>query len=247
MQTLDDVLSSKIYVKNGSIDFKSPKEYLMPFIDLTEKITDNYKVRVSGTVENAEEASGELNTSYGRVLIEAHLPDKYGTEETGGIIGLVYGLDIQKPVMKVYTGQNIFACTNLCVFGAQHVFSSELLTTGSARAYQEVSKYVEEKERELENYIRVSTKLKEMQLDKESLDELIGKLVRESLKSRSIGITPITTAAKDLYDPKSKYAVKDGQTNGWNVYNAITEYITHKTDILDMAHKTVLLQDMFLN
>lgn len=245
--TLEDVCNTKVFVKNGSIDFKSPREYIMPFVDQLSKLTDKFIIRTSAAVENAEEASGVLNTSYGRVLIEAQLPENLCTEESGGVIGLVYGLDVQKPVMKVYSGQSVYACVNLCVFGAEHLTTTELLVDGSAKAYVAARQYTEDKEKEVERYLRVSGKLKEMELDKTNLDELIGKLLRESMRIKLVGTTPIISATKDLYDPKSKYAVREGVTTGWNVYNAVTDYISHKNDILDRAAKTVLLEQMFLN
>ena len=75
--SLDQVLNSKVYVKEDSlISFGSPRQYIEPFVEKLQGITNNFRVSVSDRVANKEE-SGSINEAYGRVLIEAKLPNEF--------------------------------------------------------------------------------------------------------------------------------------------------------------------------
>ncbi len=48
---LQELLDSEIYVKEGSgVDFKAPKEYIMPFIDKISKLTDDFVIEATNKV-----------------------------------------------------------------------------------------------------------------------------------------------------------------------------------------------------
>src|SRR5690606_27596196 len=107
---LTDVLNSKVFVKeDGAINFQAPHQYLDPFIEIVGDKAVEWRVKVANPVINAEE-SGEKNIAYPRVAIEADLGVSSVQDGTpdyfAGTIGLLYALDIQKPLMKVYTGLN---------------------------------------------------------------------------------------------------------------------------------------------
>jgi len=130
--SLDQVLNSKVYVKEDSlISFGSPRQYIEPFVEKLQGITNNFRVSVSDRVANKEE-SGSINEAYGRVLIEAKLPNEFCAYDHDSVIGMVYVLDTQKPTMRVYSGENAWACTNLSIFGARYIHQVELLQGNSS-------------------------------------------------------------------------------------------------------------------
>ena len=236
---LTDVLDSKVFVKGSSINFNSPRKYLEPFLESMNKLNPKWEVDVSGIVSNAED-DNTMNTAYGRVAVQGLLPD-CGTSESAGTIGIVYALDTQKPTVRVFTGQNVSICMNLCIFGAEHVFSADLLGGGMDRAYEMARQYIERKEEEVQFYVDTIGRLRSTQYHPEEVDQVIGRLLKESLNNK-LGSSSIISAVRELTDPKSKYSLdSSGETNAWNIYNAVTDHISHKVDIFDRAIKTILL------
>ncbi|KKN88738.1 hypothetical protein LCGC14_0246290 [marine sediment metagenome] len=241
---LQEVLDSKVFVKGSSISFNSPKKYIEPFMERVEKLSPSWITDVSAVVSNAEE-EGDMNTAYGRVLVQGLLPG-LGTDDSRGIIGMVYALDTVKPVVRVFTGQNVSVCMNLCIFGTSHLFSADLLGGGMDAAYKKVEEYVEGKEEEVKFYVDTIGELKSTEYDSKQVDEIVGALLREALTGK-LGSSSIIAATRKLNNPSSRYSMVDGHTTGWNIYNAVTEHISHKVDIFDRAVKTQILSSLMLN
>lgn len=244
--TMDEVLNSKVYVKpGGSVTFGSPKNYLQPFLDMTKDKVDNYRIKVADPVINAEQ-SGTRNIAYPRVMIEA----KFGQLIPGfeGVVGLVYALDMQKPVLKTYTGFNVNGCINLCIFNADQVYQQELLGQHQL-VYETAGKYIKNKNDEVVDFKETLTKLKETFLNELELNRTLGMLLRGSIGTR-LGSTVIIKATKAFDDSSSQYYVKpDGKflCSKFNIYNAVTQGITDSSDIVDRANKTIQLSKLLLN
>lgn len=244
---IDQILRSKIYMKeNSAISFNSPKAYIEPFLEKFGNLPGvTFSVKVSDKVANKED-NGETNEAYGRVLVEAKLPSMYSVNEHDSVVGLVYALDTQKPTMKVYSGENAWACTNLSIFGARYIQSVELLQ-GVATIYDRAVEYLEGVDKQIERFKILHEKMNGVVYENEGIDQISGYLIREGIRNKQIGLLPITDAIRSLDDSKSKYAIREGKTTQWNVYNAITEHVTQKTDISDKASKTVMIGKLFVN
>lgn len=244
---VDEILRSKIYVKeNSAISFNSPKQYIEPFLEKFGNLPGvSFNVRVSDKVANREE-DGKANEAYGRVLIEAKLPSMYSVNEHDSVIGMVYALDTQKPTMKVYSGENAWACTNLSIFGARYIQQVELLQ-GVATIYDRAVEYIEGVDKQIERFKVLHDKMSQHVYENEQINEITGFLLREGIRNKQIGLSPITEAVRSLDDPKSKYAIRENKTTQWNIYNAITQYITDKVDIADKASKSVMVSKLFVN
>lgn len=244
--TLNELKESKIFVKeDSSITFKNPKEYLEPFFESTAKFNPEYRVTIQNKVTNRED-SGIDNTSYGRFMVEALLGNDYDVQDCQSTIGFIVALDTQKPIMKTFSGKNVFACTNLTIFNAENVFSQELL--GNTKSlYAKVTEYSDKMAEELEEFNKLVEALKNKTYSGSQLEKMTGKLLLESLKQPKLGHTVINQGTKELLDAKSRYRLSpDGSTSAWNYYNSITEFIK-KADVLDRSTKTVLLSNIFLN
>jgi hypothetical protein len=241
-----DVLNSKVYVHEKSqITFGSPKSFIEPFLDKFSNLGVEFKVGVSERVVNKEADNDNINQAFGRVLIEAKFPQQYCTNEHDTVIGMMYALDIQKPVVKIYSGHNAWACTNLAIFGGRYVHQVEILS-GYQSVYDKGLEYVDGLTKQLAEFQHIYSRMNETIYEGEDINKIIGKLVREGYKNKQIGVTPILSAIKDLEDSKSKYAIAGNQTSQWNIYSAITNYITDKVDILDKASKTALISNLFV-
>lgn len=243
--TIDDLLKSKVYVKeNSQISFGSPAQYIEPFLEKLKDTGATYRLAVSDRVAN-KELSGETNEAYGRVLVEAKFPNNFCAYEHDSVIGMVYSLDTQKPTIKIYSGENAWACTNLSIFGARYIHSVELLQ-GTHSIYEKALEYVEGMAEQLRRFKIMYERMNEKIYRGDEINTIVGYLLREGMKNKNLGTTPILSAVKDLEEPKSKYAIRDNTTSQWNMYNAITQYVTDKVDIADKANKTVMISNLFI-
>lgn len=243
--TLEQVLNSKVYVKeNSQISFGSPESYLSPFMKKLEGTGASFHVRVSNRVAN-KETTGETNEAFGRVLLEAKFPNNFCIKEHDTVIGMVYALDTQKPTMKIYSGQNAWACTNLSIFGARYLHQVELLQ-GTNSIYEKALEFVDGLTQQMRRFENIYERMNETIYQDDDIDRIIGNLLREGTRNKQIGTSPILSAVRDLDDPKSKYAIRNNATSQWNVYSALTQYVTDKVDIADKATKSVLLSKLFV-
>lgn len=246
--TLDKVLNSKVYVtENSQISFGSPRQFIEPFLEKFTRANLNvtFKTNVSQRVANKEAEGDVVNEAFGRVVVEAKLPAQYTVHAHDSVIGMVYSLDTLKPVIKVYSGQNAWACTNLAIFGARYVHEIQILS-GYNGAYEKAFEYIDGVTAQLARFQQIYEAMNDTVLNNEQINEFIGKLLRECNRNKAIGTTPIMSAVKDLDDPKSKYAIQHGHTSQWNIYSAITQYVTDKVDILEKATKTSLISNLFV-
>jgi hypothetical protein len=238
--SVDDLLGSKIYVKeNSAVSFKSPRQYLEPFLDLVGNKATDIRVQAADSIINAEE-SGLRNIAYPRVNVEATV----GDEMTGfySVVGFIYALNIQTPILKVYTGQSVKACMNLTIFQADHVFEQNLLGNFN-EVYLRAGKFIQDKQKEIEEYSKIYKDLTETPLTPAQMHEALGSMLMKGANSK-LGTTPVVGGAKLLGDPKSAYYTRTGEDfgcNKWNIYNAVTQCITDGADIVSKPTKTVQL------
>lgn len=241
--SLTEVLESKTYVKpNSAIDFKSPKFYLEPFLEVMEKNNIEYRIKTGNPVINLNAEDSSENVAYSRVLVES----KIGENVPGffSVIGIIYALDLQKPVIKIYSGENACVCTNLTIFQADRVFTQDMLGNFND-TYQKARVYLNEKAGEIERFKETYNTLTKTQLDQNELNRVLGYLLRVSSTGK-LGTTPIVQASARLDDPQSVYYAQKEGTNLFNVYNAVTQSITNSKEFLDKPNKTVELSEMIL-
>jgi hypothetical protein len=242
---LDTVLNSKTYVGEKSyVNFGSPKQYIEPFLNKLSRFNSiQYSVKTSDRVANKDEDES-LNVAYGRVLVEAKLPVEFTKQEHDSVIGMVYALDIAKPIIRIYSGQNAWACTNLAIFGARYVHQVDIMS-GVGSIYEKSLEYIDGITAQLERFELLYNRMHETIFDNNGINRTLGYLLRAANSNKLIGTSPIISAMRDLDDPKSKYAIQDNKTTQWNIYSATTQYITDKVDILEKAQKTVMLSNLF--
>jgi hypothetical protein len=247
--TLDKILSSKVYIGERSmVNFGSPRQYIEPFLEKLEKsgLNPTYTVNVSDRIANKEAESEVLNEAFGRVLVQAVLPAEFTMHNHSSVIGMVYALDTVKPSMRIYSGESAWACTNLSIFGAKYIHEVPIMS-GISSIYEKSLEYVEGLAEQLSRFKTIYEDMTTRQYENEEIDRILGHILREANKNKSIGTTPVLSAVRDLDDPKSKYGIQDHKTTSWNILSALTQYCTDKVDIYERANKTVLLTNLFVN
>lgn len=242
---LEELMNSKIFVKeNSAVNFKSPKSYLTPFLDIVGPHSTDIRVEVDSPIINAEE-SGKQNIAYPRVNVEATI----GDQMTGfySVMGFIFALNTSTPIMKVYSGQSVKACLNLTIFNAEDIFEQNLLGN-SNEIYNRAQVFFQKKEKQIEEYGKIYKDLTEKHLTPQGLNDLMGKLLLKGTQTR-LGTSPVVGAAKLLLDPKTTYYTHSGadfRCSEWNVFNALTQTLTNSSEIVNRPTKTILISKEFL-
>ncbi len=242
MISLQDVLNSRTYVKdNSTVSFASPRTLIQPFLDNVP--SDDITVKVQDPVINAND-DGSENISYPRVLLEA----KVGSEVPGydSTIGFLYALDVQHPQVKVFSGQNAHACTNLTIFDAEKVYQMNML--GNLKfAYDKAKQYVEQKATEIAKFLETKEELLNTFFCSEALQKELGRILMLTTAGKHVGYptSGISQAAKWLQDKNSVYYVKpDEACSKLNLYDALTQSITNSNDIIYRPNKTIAVSHL---
>jgi hypothetical protein len=252
--TIDELLAGKgTRIKNN--EYFPTAGYVEPFLERMSKFTNDFRVQVKLPDQITLTNEGNINkddVTYNRVWIQAVLPDEYCFENHQEVVGMVYGLDVRKPIYKIYKGGLNMACTNLCIFNPDFLDIQEIEpeTAVNFRSLERLMEQTDDMRVRLNNMFNY-----EIPYIETDIDQMLGKWVRNTIDQsydKGFGKVKLATstaidAYKLLYCKKdSPYYVEPGQsTNMFNVYNAFTQLITDDDrDIVNKAEKTLLLQNI---
>ena len=251
--TLEQLLQGKgTLIKNK--EYWPTAAYVNPFIKRLETIVERFEIKVETPSQITLTKDGQINTqdiTYNRVWIQGVLPENYRVDNHDDVIGMVYGLDVRKPIVKFYRGGLNRACTNLCVFSPDSLSARELNP-------EEAIDY-----RPLDTMIKQANTIKDFleslhktQFSREAsnLNEHLGMWMRRSwameydngVTKASIAASVVEGAFKLLFEKESSsyFVPRDQNTDMFNVYNAFTELISNDKDkdIMNKVEKTLLLK-----
>ncbi len=230
-------------------EFFPTKNYVEPFLDKMGALTLDFRIKVK-TPTQVTVTQKEQDITYNRVLIEAVLPEKYCIDSHDEVIGMVYGLDVRKPIVKFYRGHLNQACTNLCVFNPNWLNIQELKPEAVIN-YNPIKELLES-----ENDFAIKLeKMKNTVLDRNDQTNMLGKWVDNTLRShKDFGYgkvkltktTPVDAYVKLFVDHQSPYFIPDGhQPSLFDVHNSFTQLITDdKRDIINKFEKTLLVNQI---
>ena len=220
------------------------------------KFTKDFIVEVELPKQVTRTVDGDVNAddiTYNRVLIQAVMPESCSFDNHDEVIGMVYGLDVRKPVAKIYRGALNRACTNLCVFDPeflqmQPVNPEEAL---NYKAVEHLLSQTSDIKLMLENLHNTTWKAED---DLVSLN--LGKWQRNAMHmvynvgygDVKIGTDLVTKAYSSMFeDPDSSYYIGVGnEVDMFTVYNAFTQLISNDKgkDLMNRAEKTLLLRNI---
>ena len=256
--TIEQLLQGKsTRIKNR--DYFPTAAYVEPFLERAQKLTSEFRVQVQLPTQITYTASGDINTediTYNRVLIEAILPDEYkfNSDPHRAVLGMVYGIDVRKPVVKFFKGQERMSCTNLCVFSPQ-LLACQDLEAETAVDYSPFERIIEQ----TDDTATWMKKLIETDFNcaTQNVNESLGRWIRNCInmsfdnhygKAKLAVSTPID-AYKSLFEKEDSdyYAgVDSGDISMYQVYNAFTQVLTDgmKKDPFNIFEKTLLLKSI---
>ena len=246
--TINELLRGKsTLIKNK--EFFPTKTYVEPFLEKLGAITEDFRVQVKMPDQITKDKDSS-DLTYNRVLIQAVMPEKYCIDSHDEVIGLVYGIDVKKPVVKLYRGYLNRACTNLSVFSPSWINIQEL-APGEPINYNPIKELMESQN----NFANILKKLKAEYVDRDDRKLHLGNWVDFTLReSEDYGFGKVklaTSTAVDAYrqlylDSDSQYYIPFGQdATKYDIYNSFTQIITDdKKDIMNKFEKTLIINKM---
>lgn len=252
--TLPELLKGKATVIKDNEYFKT-EAYVTPFLERMSKFTDDFRIQVKMPDQITKTKDGGIDMediTYNRVWIQAVMPEEYLFDNHDEVVGFIYGLDVRKPIVKIYRGGLNRACTNLCVFNPSFLSIQEL-SPEKAINYRPVTTLMEQTN-DMKVWLEKLHNTEFARTD-EQIERNLGMWVRNSInmaydsgygKVKLAASTPID-AYKLLFDKKSEYFIPEDQpVNMFTVYNAFTQLISNDggKDIMNKVEKTLLLKDI---
>lgn len=254
---IDQLLQGKATrIKNN--EYLPTAAYVEPFLERMSEFTNDFRVQVKLPDQITLTKEGEINlddVTYNRVYVQAVLPEVYtvGNNPHQEVIGMVYGLDVRKPILKLFKGGLNMACTNLCVFNPDAMEVQEL-SPESAANFKFVTKMMDV----VDGTRQLLTELESRQFDTGELNvnKCLGSWVRNTMHcSYDNGYQKVKLAAsvpvdayKLLFEKEdSDYFVGlNNPTNLFTVYNAFTQINTdaRKKDIFNDFERNLLVRDI---
>lgn len=253
--TLNELLKGKATIIKGS-EYLSTEAYVTPFLERMSRFTSDFVIQARESNQlslTKHEDKNQEDTIFNRVWIQAILPEELSFHNHKEVIGMVYGLDVRKPIIKIYRGALNMACLNLCIFNPTFLDVKSIEPEKPVN-YDCISRIMEQTS-DIKSWLDKLTNI-EVPYDEDIINNNLGVWVRNAIKvSYDTGYGKVklaTSAAIDAYkllyvNPDSKYYVPQGKpTSMFNVYNAFTEIISNSDtrDIINKAEKTLLLRDI---
>ena len=256
--SLNELLAGKA-TRIRTKEYFPTSAYVEPFLERVQRLTSEFRVQVQLPSQVTYTSEGELNTediTYNRVLIEGILPDEYkfSNDPHKSVIGMVYGIDVRKPVVKFFKGWERMSCTNMCVFNPQ-LLSCQELESETAVDYNFLENIIKQTD-DTANWLKKLVE-SEFNCNNQNVNESLGKWIRNCInysydnhfgKVKLACSSPID-AYKLLFekDDSEYYAgIDTGNISMYQVYNAFTQILTDskKKDPFNIFEKTLLLKDI---
>lgn len=227
-------------------EFFPTKTYVEPFIERMSAFTKDFRVQAK-LPDQMTFNKDATDLTFNRVLIQAVLPEKYTIDNHDEVIGFLYGIDVKKPVVKIYRGYLNQACTNLCVFNPQWLNVQELVP-GDPIDFKPIQSLMEY----TNDFAVAIDRLKSTYIDRNLRTQYLGEWVDYSLReSQDYGFgkvkiavsTPIDAYKQLFIDSDSDYFIPEGiDPSLYDVYNSFTQIITDdKKDIMNKFEKTIII------
>jgi hypothetical protein len=247
-----DISLNELYKGKATIiktkEFLPTRNYVEPFINKMSSLTDDFRIQVK-LPDQVTTFRDETDVTYNRVLIQAILPKKYTIDYHDEVIGMVCGIDLKTPIVKIYRGYLNQACTNMCVFNPSWQVVQELSDSPiNFNCLKELLEMTNDFPKKLEY-------LKSTFISREDRVNDLGKWVDYTLRAcENDGFNKIKLASsvaidayKQLYvDDRSNYFIPVGQDPSlFTVYNSFTQITTNDTkDICHKFNKSMLITNL---
>ena len=248
--TLDELLrGNATTIKNK--EYFPTKAYVEPFLERMSNYTNDFRVQVKLPDQLALNEDNPVNI-YNRVVVQAVLPDNLVIDQHSQVVGMVYGLDVRKPVVKLFVGALDMVCTNLCVFSPDQI-NCAALEPETPINFKPINSIMNS----IEGTVKFIQKLKntEFNCSYENTSKKLGDWIKQCMnvsydngfgKVKIAATTPIDAYKLLFKDKDSRYLIKEPVTNMYNIYGAFTQIFTDsmKRDLMNVCEKTLLVKQI---
>ena len=248
--TLDELLrGNATTIKNK--EYFPTKAYVEPFLERMSNYTNDFRVQVKLPDQLALNEDNPVNI-YNRVVVQAVLPDNLVVDQHSQVVGMVYGLDVRKPVVKLFAGALDMVCTNLCVFSPDQI-NCAALEPETPINFKPINSIMNS----IEDTVKFIQKLKntEFNCSYENTSKKLGDWIKQCMnvsydngfgKVKIAATTPIDAYKLLFKDKDSRYLIKEPITNMYNIYGAFTQIFTDsmKRDLMNVCEKTLLVKQI---
>lgn len=234
-------------------EYLSTEAYLDPFINKMSKYTNDFRIQGILADQVSLTQDGEINledTVYNRIWIQAVMPTDLCFENHDEVVGMIYGLDVRKPIVKIYRGQLNRACTNLCIFQNSFLNVNEI-EPETCIDYKPIDNLM----LQTCNIKNTLEKLRNTEIiyDESNINEMLGEWIRRTMHYSTsnaggkvkVSASTAIDAYKLLYEKEdSPYFIPENTDSDlFNIYNAFTQILTNNSskDIISIAEKTILI------
>ena len=242
--SIDELLKGKATIIKDR-EFLPTRSYVEPFLDRMSKYTDDFRVEIK-LPDQITKIDQDEDITYNRVWIQAVMPGEGIFDNHQEVIGFLYGLDVRKPIAKIYRGALNMACTNLCVFNPSALVT-QIIEPNVPLDYKPVNRLMEQT-------CDIRAWLEKLgdtffSRDLESIERELGRWVYNSMvqdynggygKVKLASSAPITAFKSLFLDAKSPYYIpaETEMVDMFTVYNAFTQIITDDDkDIMNKPRK----------
>lgn len=230
----------------------------------------NLNAEVSDKVELKAHDSNDTLLTYqkGMVSLISPFPIIKDTliPEANYTIGIIWSYVGKVPIIKVYRGANVMACTNMLIMGADDVKTLKLPTSSKSvtgrraevqwqRTIEDLELSLEDVAREYQNEINNSksellefqTELYHNELDEQQMKNVIADMTILNYELELVNTYTWNFGMSALLSPNQNHRIyqmynlkEDGNNRMWTIYNAFTQHLTtHKTEIDSKPEKVL--------
>ena len=260
--TLEDLLTSKQYRNNSGITFPSLPDIVNPWLDKVNDKVDHYEIsvltpsEVAVDIQNNEETEYRL---YRRFLIEGVLKNEYAfdseipnenVDKYSTVVAMLGYFDTLKPGIKVYTGYLRSACLNLCVFKPTMLMKVDFASSNFDSIYNFSETCVQEAQAKQLEFKRKMQEFYSKRYADQELDAIIGRVAKKSIVSTGLttaftNMIRLLNSNANVKDIKNIYYNSEKTYTLFDIYNAYTATLSHKSDIMNRSDYALKAMGLF--
>jgi hypothetical protein len=184
--TMEELFQGEAF-RRGNFTCPSSEEIVTPYFEKTRDIVDEYRIKVWQSTETVIESTSTAEIDeiverpvFTRVHIDGILQDRYQIDLDGDIhnnvISMLYAVDVQNPIAKIYTGFERSACLNLSVFNPRHILEKKFADVDFNGIYEIIPNFIDNVEAYKIEYTNAFDALHNTRYIGEQLFDAMGRL-----------------------------------------------------------------------
>lgn len=233
------------------VKYLKTAEYVQPFLNKVEEKAYDISFAASEPKQNIL-VDGSVVTTYNRVHVIATLNSEYDTDEFKTIVGMIYGLDIRKPVAKFYKAYVNKETGDMYMFDDSAIDVQDL-EEDTLPSYDIVDDLLENKDDVTDNV--TSLRMNEISAERENVDALFGKWLHNVMTTSwnqgygpiKLAISTITDMFKDMFinEKSADFVDESDVTTMLAVYKNLVHAISADgRDITNCVEKILLVRQI---